>query len=474
MPNDIFHTRRRGSALITVVILGAIMTVCALFAYRSTIFQKRLAERSQVYLSAMAVAEAGAELAMVELNKDASSTPVAWTGWSGSTTRSYSETIEDNHGNAIGETEVLVSDVDSEPKIVATGYIPSKAEAQLSRTVQLSAKNDTVPSPFGGFGIFAFQDIDMKGNSKAYGNTGSGGSIYLQGNADIVGNAQAKGSITTKGNADVTKKSDQYSNPTPPPDIPTPELALDLPDSNDNDKIIAYAKNGKRQAVPSYGSKKNAIAQGNNDMTIPAPGTYRLNSFQLSGNSDIAVTGSGTVDIFVEDEFSMTGNGKLKVDEGITLNIIAKETVSLSGNKDIMVEGNGPVNIVAKDLQLGGNSAINFAGKSPVTIWVENTLRMRGNSDINAGRNGNAANLILFAKGSVDINLRGNPDVKGVLYAPTADVDMGGNCTWTGAVIGKTIQMSGNNNIYADEDLLQPTGGDGTYVTAWVEVAPRK
>ncbi len=465
-----YTNTRRGSALVAVIIFGVIVSICAGFAYRATMFQTRMAARSGDYLAALAVAEAGAELALVELNKDSAATPKAFTGWSGSTNRKLSHLVADDEGRTVGETVVEVWDLDGEPKVLATGYVPNKATAKVRRSVQLSAKVDTVPSPFGGFGIYAFDDITIGGSAELIGNTGSGGDISLGGSSQIVGNAQAAGTISFKGNSKVTKKAESKSKPTPPPSIPSPTFSTARPTTNNNSQVVLLDSTGKRITVPSSG-KKDVHANGTNDMTMPAPGVYHFDSLKLSGSSDLKITGNGEVTIYVENSFDMAGSGAIRADEGVTLNIISNDQIYMRGSKNALVQGkNNNVNIVTKKMDMGGSAEIDFSGNPTVTIWVTDSFSMRGTSDINAS--GKAASLIVYAESAVDFDMRGTPSVRGVLYAPNAKLDMSGTADWYGAVLVKTIEVGGDGKIHADESLLEPVGGSGAYVTAWVERAP--
>lgn len=461
---------RRGSALVAVIIFGVIVSVCAGFAYRATMFQTRMAARSGDYLAALAVAEAGAELALVELNKDTAATPQAFTGWSGSTNRKFSHTVTDDTGQTVGETVVEVWDIGGEPKVLATGYVPNKANAKVRRSVQLSAKVNTVPSPYGGFGIYAFDDIAISGSARLTGNTGSGGDISLGGSSQIVGNAQAAGTISYRGSAKVTKKAESKSKPTPPPSIPNPSFSTARPQSNNNNQVVLLDSAGKRITVPSTG-KRDVHANGTSDMTMPAPGVYHFDTLKLTGSSDLRITGSGEVTIYVEKSFDLAGSGAIRADEGVALNIISNDEFHMRGSGTALIRGkNNNVNIVTKKMDLGGSSQVEFSGDPTVTIWVKDAFRMRGSSDINAS--GKAASLIVYAESAVDFDMRGSPSVRGVLYAPTANVNLSGSADWYGAVLAKAIEVSGSGAIHADESLLQPAGGSGAYVTAWVERAP--
>ncbi len=72
-------------------------------------------------------------------------------------------------------------------------------------------------------------------------------------------------------------------------------------------------------------------------------------------------------------------------------------------------------------------------------------------------------NFQLWYGGSQNVSLSGNANFYGVLYAPQANVSMSGNGQIFGAVVGYTINNSGNAAIHFDESLASVTNQWASY-----------
>jgi hypothetical protein len=263
----------RGSVLLLAVVLTAVMATVAAFSTTGVMFQHRMSARSEDYLSALAIAEAGAEKAMRELN--APDGYAAWTDWTDMVdSKSIQETVTGHAGSTEGEVFVTVSNVGtSSPTITATGYIPNRDEARLIRTIHVEGIANsnttpnmvTTPSPFGGFGIYSRSTITLNGNNNnidsytsmqdvngdgaadyvPYNTTPAGGSLNRGSNGNlgsnnggnstgngitmngapnsVAGNVQSRGGILrnpVNGNP-VTGQIIPYSAPTAPPPFPS-------------------------------------------------------------------------------------------------------------------------------------------------------------------------------------------------------------------------------------------------------------
>jgi hypothetical protein len=149
---------------------------------------------------------------------------------------------------------------------------------------------------------------------------------------------------------------------------------------------------------------------GNNTTTL-ASGNYRYSSMSISGNGKVNVTGTVKIYLTSSSSLSISGNGKLNITGG---NLI----IYTAGNIDI--SGNGIAN----------NTNV------PSNAMIKSTYQ---------GANG--------------VSISGNGDLQGVIYAPNTNVTNTGNGSIFGAVIGKTVTISGNGNIHYDKALKNLAGG---------------
>lgn len=118
--------------------------------------------------------------------------------------------------------------------------------------------------------------------------------------------------------------------------------------------------------------------------------------------------------------------------------------------------------------------AVNILGSlaisGTVRLWVEGTsptVIIKG-----LANSGNPANFQLFynpsnpstteaAKGSSAlINIGGNGEFRGVIYAPNADVDVSGSSNYYGSIVGNDVQMTGGGSggaVHYDQALMNTT-----------------
>ncbi len=73
--------------------------------------------------------------------------------------------------------------------------------------------------------------------------------------------------------------------------------------------------------------------------------------------------------------------------------------------------------------------------------------------------------------------MSGNSAFNGTIYAPEADISFsgGGNNTvdFMGAIVGKSVRISGKYQFHYDESLgAGSNGSDYYYATSWREVSP--
>lgn len=495
----------RGSSLVAVVIFGAIISVSAAFAYRSTIHQSRSAYRSQDYLTALNVAEAGAELAMVELNKSDS----PFLGWSGVDPRSYTHTVRDHNNEPVGEVRVSVQSIGSDPRVIATGYVPNKASARLARTVQLSTKSNTAGSPWGKFGLFSFGDLNFEGfeeiksfdPSNPNANTGKAtvgalGNISFKGTQYIYGSVQAGGDISFDNNSakvygDVFYGGSLNTRPhnyptifgqarktslrTPDRTEPPPKPARPTSDHNARVKIRPRNGGGKTQDGIQSGAH---LSISNSIVTLPAPGVYRLASFKNNNNSMLEIVGTGDVTLYIDGDFDLSAietttikratNGQ----SGPNVTLVAKEA-KFNNYGTVEIQNDSKLSLFAEALTGNGSKAVLMDHTAKMTISVDK-LHFSGAAAFNTGRwnptPGPASNLQIFAKD--EVRFTNGAAVSGILYAPDAYTLFSGGFNWWGAVIGGDIDIKGGPGVRIDESLLTAQDGSGASVSSWTEISP--
>ena len=139
-------------------------------------------------------------------------------------------------------------------------------------------------------------------------------------------------------------------------------------------------------------------------------------------------------------------------------------SVLISGNVRLYVSGN---------ISIGGEASIQIAPGGSLQIFAAGAnTSIRGSGIVNA--TGYAENFSYIGLDTnTRIDLDGSADFVGTMYAPNADLTMGGGgdsvYDFVGAVVASTITMNGHYNFHYDEALAGfPTPGHYT-VTSWNE-----
>ncbi len=128
-------------------------------------------------------------------------------------------------------------------------------------------------------------------------------------------------------------------------------------------------------------------------------------------------------------------------------------TFDTSDDDDITV-------VIDGDLDLDGD--IDITGSGTVTLYVTGNVDSSGNPDINTG--GDASQLeTLVHSDAESVDLSGNIQYTGLIYAPGSTVQISGNTDVRGAVVGDTVELNGEpNDVRGAEELdgHQIAGGD--------------
>ena len=100
------------------------------------------------------------------------------------------------------------------------------------------------------------------------------------------------------------------------------------------------------------------------------------------------------------------------------------------------------------------------------------SFTLSGNSVVDGGV---AANLAYYGTtNNTQISFTGNAAFTGTIYAPEADIKLGGggNNTYdvVGAIIGNTITMNGHFNFHYDESLINSGPSRGFVASSWTEL----
>ena len=132
---------------------------------------------------------------------------------------------------------------------------------------------------------------------------------------------------------------------------------------------------------------------------------------------------------------------------------------------------------VTGDFSLGGTASIQIAPGATLRLFVGGAGDLSGNGVINT--NNSAASFIYEGlPTSTSLNLGGNFQFVGCVYAPNATVTFNGSGNGTqdfvGAAVANTVTMNGHVNFHYDEALRKFGPFRGFVLTSWNEMTPNE
>lgn len=236
---------------------------------------------------------------------------------------------------------------------------------------------------------------------------------------------------------------------------------------------------GNDDYVDSYDSVIGYIAEAdssNGDVgtNSTVPGAIDLQNGNVYGDAWVG-TGSDPVEVVVGPQGHLSGNKYIlpqpkdmtpKTDPGggTSIGDIKTSQILNTGeyrlNKvDILVgdlEINGDVTLYVNTIRIGGLAKIIIHPPGSLKIYCFGTVVNAGNGFINTSQD--PSRLVIYGTAScTDIDVTGNSDFHGVVYAPTANVAVKGNADFYGAAVGNFCNAVGGgggiNGVHYDEQL---------------------
>jgi Tfp pilus assembly protein PilX len=406
--------RRRGSVLMIGLIVGAILCL-SLLGYLALVHQQNLAvARSQAWNAALALAEAGAEEALAQLNAAVGRTnSLGGSAWS--LNGGYYRPDGGERTLIGGTYDVLYTPV-IPPTIYSTGYaaLPIKS-TRIGRAIEVKTTN----APLYSAAIVARYNINMNGNNVTTDSYDSRSPIYsenglykpsmIRSNGDI---ASAQGTINV-GNANIKGRAGTS---------PTGTISVGpggyVTGGTFNDFNMEFPD------VPPPYQSGFAVPNGNNP-TLTGGNYYVAGNYSLGNNGEMLVTAPTT--LYVTGNFTMNANA------AITIRSNASLTLYVGGPSTTF----GQVNTTA-----------------PTTAAAFQYYGLPSNTSVSiAGGNG------MFV---------------GVIYAPRADFSAtgGGNniLDMQGAMVVRSLTMGGHFNMHFDEALRAAPIYRGYVAISWREL----
>jgi hypothetical protein len=424
-----------GSVLIITLVLAIILgtTLASYLFWVRT--QNLLVEESQAWNSALAIAEAGIEEGMAQINVNVgtvnstsfgTSIAVNWTpvseGWSNANVLGYS---------------VLVSN-DFPPTIYATG---TSVVAVVGRPISRKVRCTTSTNSLFGVGITALQNIDMKGNNiyvDAYDSADLvkfPGGLWNSNNAFAGGDVATTGGIVSVGNANIHGRV--ILAPGASYNIGAQGLVGDMPANwpaqsglqSEDWLITDFNKEFADAPVPfSSGMDPTTTGNSTNQYDLTA-GNWFVSGDLTIGNNKTLYVRSGVVSLYVTGNVDGKANSTVIIASGATLKLYVGTPTGSAVSATF-----GQVN------NMGNAQTFQFFGLPTCTSY----------------------------------SLSGNDTYVGTVYAPQCAFTLGGSGNnrydYQGACVVYSVSMNGSFNFHYDVNLKRVGFPSGYTVASWKEL----
>jgi len=409
-----------------IALLVVLTLIITLVSYLELVRAQNVSvERSQAWNRALAVAEAGVEEALAQMNhKLGTNSPLGANGWGGPNGGVYgpvSRTLSDGSFTAAIVTGLLPN-----PVVFATGYTTVPAlSAELTRTVRVT----TAPRPAFGVGMAALFNVDCKGNNIYVDSYDSSDDLYSTAGMYDWNKRKAGGDVASNfggvnvGNADIKGK------------------VLSGPDG-----FYTLLPNGSAGDLNWNGP---GIHPGwyRNDFNMDFP------DVEAPYTSGIPPTGKGT-NKFELGSFGYMLSGDLNLKTGDNMLVLGNAILYITGN--VNLSGQAVINIAP-----GASLKLYVAGPKSVFTQVNTT--------------GNAATFQYYGlPTNTEVTWTGNDQYVGTVYAPQAVFKLGGGgqniLDYQGSCVVKSVTMDGRFNFHYDENLRRRGPMLGYTVSSWREL----
>lgn len=443
--NSRFGPRRprseRGSAILAVLIIACFLGVLAAYFLTHARTESKLAMRSFYQSTALNLAEAGIDLAMLDINNAAVGTGTGYSAASDNAA-SWVKTIDGTgqapyqFGQGVGKIYIRIdgwtANTLATVTVIAAGQVtfPNPSEAAVTKQLYVQvAKRSAQSAAILSKGVVNFNgnvSVDSYNSANGVPNATTNRSdkavvAAASTTADVnVGNATVYGYVETGGMTPTIGSSGRVYGSTTANGVKVdPSRVL----TNFNQNIpTPTAPGGTAIDLGSYSS--GSLPRAGDTPQANGRYLYTTSSLAMAGNNTVTI--SGPVDLIITGDMSMAGNSAISV---------SGSTASLA------VYGKG-------NLQIGGNG-------------VSNTTNV-------------PSNVTFYGVGTGSTNtvsIGGNGTFTGVVNAPNADVTVAGNGAINGAITGKTVTFSGNATLHYDTQLAAATASSPYYyVKSWIEL----
>ncbi|HYG97293.1 MAG TPA: hypothetical protein VD741_09335 [Solirubrobacterales bacterium] len=421
----------RGMALPTAIFAMVASLGFAGAAVMSSVNVQQGSKRDGDSKSAIAAADAGANVALMRLNRYASafsaSTPCLGVSsnmlvLSGAAADGWCPAISGKVGDSTYVYRSTPAVGSSTLSVVATG-----TNGAVSRRVAVTYKATTIGSALGKEGIIGLDDVEIDNNADARVSVGTNGNIHVHNNGNVCGNIRygvGKKATFDNNGTQCAGYAKTEGNVTLPP--VSSFMPTGIATNNSNYRLVGCTQTSPTK-IPSgcqsdtYSDKwksdepweagSRTIYASNNTTLTLGGGDYWVCRLYIRNNSHLVMADGAKVRLF----FDTPENCGIKAGE---------KQIDINNNADITATGYQP--------ELGKFDVPGFyvMGSSKIATTIEFSN--------NGGTN------------------------EFLLYAPNSDIVIKNNATYTGVIAGKTVHLDNNAVVRQDKGFEPPKIGGAT------------
>ena len=417
---------RNGGVLVVALLMVSFAVIGAAAAARYCLHELRLSKHSVARMQALHTAEAGVETAMYAFSRQQRSGG-GWAGWTVLSNGVYG-LEQDMDGMPATPTSASSFRVQADTNtltIVSRGMADApRFDEPVTRTIQVVLEARAIPlrSPFD-WGMVAKDQLRINGNpycdsydsrNGPYGGTNVSDRCNIGATGIRSDAIRGGGAAQVLGDAAVVSGGGVVVNPSAFwSGTLRYDLEVDFPDV----------------VVPRTDMTRGAIDKVNTTINV-AGQTYVGVPFIDMGNRTLTIQGNGELTLYVRGDLEVNTSAEVVY------------APSVGGNIRVRLFLNGDANIKG-ELNTGG---------LPVNLQLYGTINC------------------------LAIDCQANNDRSMVIYAPQADVDVGGNAVIQGAIVGKNIRQHGNSAFRYDESLgsidlpVDPQRPQEYVMKSWMEI----
>jgi hypothetical protein len=232
-----------------------------------------------------------------------------------------------------------------------------------------------------------------------------------------------------------------------------------------NADIWGYAATGATQ--PQVGSNGSILGAG-------SPAGVKVDSARIStdftANFDPVTAPAATASIGAINSTTTLGTAS-------TASTVTCSGIGLSSSKQLNILGDVTLIVTApagaSAIDITGNAGINLPAGSSLTIYTAGNINIAGNGVANDNAQPAALQIRGTSSSTIStqaIQIAGKGALKGIVYAPNADVKINGNGDVMGSVVANNVTLVGNAAFHYDESLNNLGAGQPYGITQWTEL----